>query len=177
MAFSLPLLAVVWVSTFNAYDRFTTTREISQLQQFTEIAVQAGTLVGQLQSERGLSLIYLESQQPMFQARLQSARASTDHHLVQLKAQLNNAGYPITHTVFFQNIELTTQALSGNRFRNIRRSVDDHDTTEADIDFHYTQPILDINRQISQLSALTSQNELGRELNAYFILNRYRELL
>lgn len=177
MAFTLPLLAVVWVSVFNAYDRYKTVREISQLQQFTRIAVKAGTLVGQLQSERGLSLIYLESRHSMFRERLQSARASTDHHLAQLNAHLHDAGYPITHSVIYQNIDLTALALGGNRLRNIRRRVDTHDTTEADIDFNYTQPILDINRQINQLSALTRQNELGRELNAYFILNRYRELL
>jgi len=174
-AFSLPMLALVWLSVSIGLDRYGTVRKTEQLRSITHLATKTGSLVGQLQRERGMSSVFLESQGQLFADKLQNTRQSTNTHLERLKEQLAKTRYPVTHSTFFQNVRLLAGALIDNDLTKIRSRIDGNQISAHDASGTFTQYILGFNEQISQLSGFTSHNGIGRTLNAFFIMNRLRE--
>lgn len=176
LAFTPLVIAVVWMTFFSAADRYQVTRDLERLERHTSLAVEAGNLVGQLQRERSTSITLLESDNPAkLREYLREARAATDNHLTSLRVQLDQ---PMSRSAGSSYLsDLRTLSHSLNELAGIRSDIDQATTTSDKTDQYFTSRIEQLNSLIGRLSAMTEHNQIGRKLNAYFILNRLKELL
>lgn len=175
MAFALPVLSVVWMSVAGGLERLQTVRNVTTMEGFANLATSSAALVSQLQWERGVSAVYLASHGLLMAAEMEQARQHTDDHIAHLKAALANIETTRGPQDYAQNLSVILQTL--NNRKEIRYLVDHREVTPDEIASYFTRRIESFNKKVGELSALANQNRIGRNLNAYFILNRLRELL
>jgi len=176
LAFTPLVVAVVWMTFFSAADRYQVTRDLERLERHTSLAVEAGNLVGQLQRERSTSITLLESDNPAkLRDFLREARAATDNHLTSLREQLDQPMPRSASSSYLSDLRTLSHSL--NELAGIRSDIDQATTTSDKTDQYFTSRIEQLNNLIGRLSAMTEHNQIGRKLNAYFILNRLKELL
>ena len=175
LAFTLPVIAVVWMSVFNGVELYRASQNIEQLEQHTNLAVDAGLLVGAIQRERGFSSIFIESRGALYHQPLQETRQATDQQLATLKAKLSQTEFKGSLSAFEKNLHNIAGALAS--LPDTRERIDSLAISGEDTRSYFTRHVDAFNEQISHLSAQTDLNHIGRKLNAYFILNRLKELL
>lgn len=175
LAFTLPAIAVVWMSAFGAVERYRATQNMVLLERHTHLAVAAGHLVGSIQRERGISSIFLESGGILYRRQLQETRRSTDRQLDALNAKLSLNPGKLPRSDF--ELSLGGIAAELANLPAIRERIDSRQISVGEGRTYFTRYVDAINEQISYLSAQTSLNHIGRKLNAYFVLNRLKELL
>jgi hypothetical protein len=176
LAFTPLVVAVVWMTFFSAADRYQVTRDLERLERHTSLAVEAGNLVGQLQRERSTSITLLESDNPAkLREYLREARTATDNHLTSLRVQLDQPMPRSASSSYLSDLRTLSHSLY--ELADIRSGIDQETTTSDKTDQYFTSRIEQLNNLIGRLSAMTEHNQIGRKLNAYFILNRLKELL
>ncbi|WP_113907657.1 EAL domain-containing protein [Aliidiomarina celeris] len=175
LAFVLPVIAIVWMSVANILELQQRTQELKLLRAQTRIAVDAGRLIGRLQRERGLSIITVESGLPQYRTQLVIAREETDAMRGELSALLREHKGHSAGEDFLENLGRIKNTLED--LSQFRQRVDTSAVNLEQIYSYYTLPIQRFNNVLGALSSDTYYNSIGRELNAYFILNRFRELL
>jgi len=163
------------MSVAGGLERLQTVRNVTTMEGFAYLATSSAALVSQLQWERGVSAVYLASHGLLMANEMESARQQTDDHIAQLNAALSNVESTQRPQAYTQNLSVILQTL-GNR-KEIRYLVDHRELTPDEITSYFTRRIESFNRKVGELSALATQNSIGRNRNAYFILNRLRELL
>lgn len=175
LAFTLPVLVIVWVSISNILELRQAAAQLSRLNSNLQIVVAAGQLVGALQQERGYSVLWLKSSEQRFSDKLQRSRMQTEQSLRLLQQQLSRSSPQNTHSVVYQNVQEVLRMLSGRV--TLRQRLDARAVAENAVLEFFTAPIIAFNNQISRLSRDVTHPDFARQLNAYFILNRLRELL
>lgn len=163
------------MSVFNGMELYRATQSIEQLELDTHLAVQAGILVGAIQRERGFSSIYLESRGALYQQQMTDARQFTDQQLAILKTKLSQTAELASPSDFEQNLRTITETLAS--LPDFRTPIDTLRMSGEEARSYFTQQVDVFNEQISHLSGQTDLNHIGRKLNAYFILNRLKELI
>ena len=163
------------MSVFNGMELYRATQSIEQLELDTHLAVQAGILVGAIQRERGFSSIYLESRGALYQQQMTDARQFTDQQLAILKTKLSQTAELASPSYFEQNLRTITETLAS--LPDFRTPIDTLRMSGEEARSYFTQQVDVFNEQISHLSGQTDLNHIGRKLNAYFILNRLKELI
>jgi diguanylate cyclase (GGDEF)-like protein/PAS domain S-box-containing protein len=175
IAFALPILSVIWMSVAGGLERLQTVRNVKEMESFARLATLSAALVSQLQWERGVSAIHLASQGQLMADKLGPARESTDNHIIRLQQALVQESKGPGRSSYNQGFSVILQSL--NNRREIRYLVDHRELSADEITAYFTRRIESFNRKVGELSAQATQNRIGRTLNAYFILNRLRELL
>ncbi|MTJ00887.1 EAL domain-containing protein [Idiomarina piscisalsi] len=135
----------------------------------------AGQLVGTLQRERGLSVLITDTGTERLRSRLVQSRERTNQQLINLKQKLGSVDITSETKALHQGLKLATDALG--QLPVMRERVDNEQATPDEILQFYTAIIRQTNSQLNELARDLSIVSLSREVNAYFILNRLRELL
>ncbi|WP_157803480.1 EAL domain-containing protein [Idiomarina sp. X4] len=135
----------------------------------------AGQLVGTLQRERGLSVLITDTGTERLRSRLVQSRERTNQQLINLKQKLGSVDITSETKALHQGLKLATDALG--QLPVMRERVDNKQATPDEILQFYTAIIRQTNSQLNELARDLSIVSLSREVNAYFILNRLRELL
>lgn len=175
MAFILPVIAIAWMSAVRGIDLYQTVDQTRLLESNTQLAVKAGLLVGSLQRERGLSAIYLEGSDLLPSGQLEATRAETDQHLGSLQSILSGSAPKEQRTEFSEALRHILNDLTG--LPEVRDRVDGRQTSADEIQRYFTSHIEKTNSLIGELSNQAGASQIARKLNAYFILNRLKELL
>lgn len=175
LAYILPVIAIIWMSVFRGIELYQTVDNIRQLKRNTNLAVEAGLLVGSVQLERGLSAIYLDGLNAVQVQKLEPARRETDKYLGSFQSTLSapiNQQQPSGFTLALSDIG---QSLA--KLPEIRQRIDSRQVSADDMLLYYTRHIERINGLIARLSGQADDAQIARKLNAYFILIRLKELL
>ncbi len=176
LAFTPLVIAVAWMTFFSAADRYQITQNLEKLERHTSLAVETGNLVGQLQRERSTSITFLESiRQTRLREHLQEARTDTDSHLTALRVELSQP-MPMSASSSYLS-DLRTLSHSFTKLTDVRSAIDQATATSDEVNQYFSTRIEQLNNLIGRLSTMTDHNQIGRKLNAYFILNRLKELL
>ena len=176
LAFTPLVIAVAWMTFFNAGERYEATHRLEKLERHSVLAIEAGNLVNQLQRERGLSTMLLENENAhALRRQLDNARQITDSHRTSLGVALSTPMPRGASSSYLADMRTLSHSLSG--LANIRENIDSRATTPDTTEAWFTDHISHFNELIGQLPAMTEHNQIGRQLNAYFVLNRLKELL
>jgi len=176
LAFTPLVIAVVWMTVFNAIERYQVTQNLHQLARNTTLALEAGQLISQLQRERGLSAIFLDSGgDSTFKKQLNEARERTDSHYAALRVELSKPMPRGANSPYLS--DLRTLSHSSAKLPSVRSGIDRLQITPDEVSPFFTHHIERLNSLIDRLSTMTENNQIGRMLNAYYVLNRLKELL
>ncbi len=175
VALLLPVIVIVWISVFNILELRQSVAQLSRLTTDLKLVTEAGQLVGNLQQERGYSVLSLKSGDPKFQQRLSTSRQASSQQLQQLQQALAETPVDDQQSAIYKNLVEILRSLA--RLDDIRERVDNRSVTAGQIVGYFSAPVDQFNAQISRLSRDTNVSSFARQLNAYFILNRLRELL
>ncbi|MGM0629672.1 MAG: EAL domain-containing protein [Pseudomonadota bacterium] len=174
-ALFLPVIAIIWMSGSNILELRQSVKSLDALNDNITLVTAAGQLVGTLQRERGLSVLITDSGAERFRSRLAKSREKTNQQLAHLKEQLNSVDINSTTKPLYQSLKITVDALA--QLPVIRERIDKEVATAEEATQFYTSVIQQTNSQLSELASDLPIVSLSREVNAYFILNRLRELL
>lgn len=176
LAFTPLVIAVAWMTFFSAAERYQVTHDLEQLERHTSLAIEAGDLINQLQRERSASTTYLErNQETRILEHLQEARAATDRQRTALQVKLSQPMARGANSSYLSDLRTLSHSFSD--LPNIRTEVDQKAIDYSELEHYFTNRIERLNNGIGDLSTMTDNNQIGRKLNAYFILNRLKELL
>ncbi|MGM0907212.1 MAG: EAL domain-containing protein [Pseudomonadota bacterium] len=174
-ALFLPVIAIIWMSGSNILELRQSVKSLDALNDNITLVTAAGQLVGTLQRERGLSVLITDSGAERFRSRLAKSREKTSQQLANLKEQLNSVDINSTTKPLYQSLKITVDALA--QLPVMRERIDKDVATAEEATQFYTSVIQQTNSQLSELASDLPIVSLSREVNAYFILNRLRELL
>jgi diguanylate cyclase (GGDEF)-like protein/PAS domain S-box-containing protein len=175
LAFLLPVLVIAWVTASNILQLSTSVSQIDRLKSNLALTVDAGQLVGNLQDERGYSVLRLKTGASAFGQRLQQSQQRTDTVLAALEQRLESTTPAHRQSATYKNLSEILRDLS--QLKEIRSQITTATINSNEVIAFYSKPIAAFNQQISRLSRDVRVPEFARQLNAYFILNRLRELL
>lgn len=175
LALSLPMIVICWVTASNIIELRKTVRQLDKLNHHLALTVDAGKLIGQLQSERDYSLLWLKSKGAQFKQRMSESREATDASLLDLQNKLTKVPEGYQQNAVYKNLTEIIRQLT--KIPDIREQVEQRSVDDSFVNAFYTPPIVAFNDQISRLSRDVTVSSFARQLNAYFILNRLRELL
>ncbi|MBL8490168.1 MAG: nitrate- and nitrite sensing domain-containing protein, partial [Rhodocyclaceae bacterium] len=86
---AIPLLGMLWVSTWNTVEKATLARDMGRLQNLVEVSTSIGALVHELQKERGMSAGFLGSKGANFRDELKAQRLVSDKSTGDLQSALS----------------------------------------------------------------------------------------
>lgn len=174
-ALLLPVIAIIWMSGSNIIELRQSVNRLDALNDNITLVTAAGQLVGTLQRERGLSVLITDTGTERLRSRLLQSRERTNQQLINLKQKLGSVDITSETKALHQGLKLATDALG--QLPVMRERVDNERATPDEILQFYTAIIRQTNSQLNELARDLSIVSLSREVNAYFILNRLRELL
>lgn len=175
LALSLPIIVICWVTASNIIELRQSVTQLDRLNHHLALTVDAGQLVGELQNERGYSVLWLKSGNATFKARMEQSRRSTDTSLAHLRQKLAAIPNAYQQSAVYKNLSEIIRGLT--KTSDVRAQIDQRSVNSDFIISFFTRPITAFNDQISRLSRDVTISRFARQLNAYFILNRLRELL
>lgn len=204
LALGLPLVAIIWMTTSGALDRHKEASNLREVETLSRLAVQVGSLVHQLQVERGMSHGYLGSRGSTFFDALPVARAATDRELHQLLDHLDQydlafleryqeqtpvqwAPSPVSNSetpasgpeeidVFHSMLDLGVIIRELEDLSEVRQQLDDFTISAQKARDYYTRVNLQLHSLIARLAQHPRQVAINRQLTAYHTLMMYKEL-
>jgi len=96
-AVALPLLVMLGLGLLSSYERWTTARHMARLEELSRFATQVGDLVHEMQRERGMSAVFINTGGKQLAAEVPPQRQLTDQRLAvvrQAVARLALEAYP-----------------------------------------------------------------------------------
>lgn len=175
VAFALPVAAILWMSIANALELRKTAEKLQTLNNSIALISNAGKLLGSLQNERNASVLYSASDKPQFKDALAASRRQTDQQLQRLNQQLTATEGHYRQLALYRNVNEIVRGL--DKLPELRSDIEQKKLTYRQVKSAYSSPIQQFNQQISMLSRDVSKADFSRALNAYFILNRLRDLI
>ena len=205
MALGLPVMAVVWMTTTGAFERYREMVELREVETLSRLSVQIGSLVHQLQFERGLSYVYLGSEGRAFYEHVQEARAATDRQVDELQYYLrqNELTFlvdrpelqglsdpqdvrPFGITEMQERFEKAgSESLRHylmdvieklQRLADVRQQIDALAISAQQALTYYTEANWRMNDLIARLAHSSPQPPINRQLAAYYSLMMYKDL-
>ena len=205
MALGLPVIAVFWMTATGVFERYREVVELREVETLSRLSVQIGSLVHQLQFERGVSYVYLGSGGSAFHEQLRAARAATDERTDELQKYLRQNDLtlpgsrpdlkglsdpqdvlPVGITEMQERFE---KASSGSlrhylvdilqKLRSlpeVRQRIDELDISGQRAMEYYTEANWRMNDLIARLAHHSPQPAINRQLAAYYNLMMYKDL-
>jgi len=157
---AVPLIGMLWVSTWNTIEKMALSREMGHLQNLVGVATRVGALVHELQKERGMSAGFIGSKGANFSSELPTQRAASDQRRKELADAL--ASFDAAH---FGNA-LTAAISQANQqlgaLNDKRQAVTSLTIPGPEAISYYTQTIAGLLSIPGQLAALSPDKDIAR---------------
>ncbi len=157
-------IALAICSAFVVFDSFNRYRDGDQSREIAEFSIQLGSLIHELQKERGMSAGYIGSKGADFKDQLAQQRSISDQKLSQLQAHMKTISDASVRTSFAR-IDLSELPSSREKISNL----------QVKEPIYYTQQITKIINAIATLSTYPKNQEVRNALNAIFIFTAAKE--
>ncbi|MGY6566864.1 MAG: methyl-accepting chemotaxis protein [Halomonadaceae bacterium] len=153
-------------------DRHHMANNMQQVDRFTELSVQLGGLIHELQVERGLSVGFIGSRGEAFGERLAAQRSRVDDQLADYHRAWDGIG-----TSGDSEIDLRREEINAllAELRTTRQAVDTLRMRDLDALDYYTEINSRLAENVGRLSSLSNAGELSRALGAYYSLLEIKE--
>ncbi|CAM4070139.1 methyl-accepting chemotaxis protein [Vreelandella rituensis] len=174
MVLTLPLLALIWFAFNGISERQGVVQELDRLQGMTEVARRAGMLIHQVQLERGMTAGFLGSEGKSFNTRLPNQRPMTDQAIAAFRQELDQLNREALTENAQERIDHTLRRLDATR--NIRPQVDSLSIATNDVLAHYTGINNALMEVVGELSHLTNNGDVTRQLATYYSLLEAKDL-
>jgi methyl-accepting chemotaxis protein len=109
----IPLVALLYFAVAEIWHKAATAREMTALEDLTELDIQIGGLIHETQKERGLTGGFMNSKGQKFAAELRAQRAETDKRVAALKEHLTTFNAAKFGSRFKEDLELGLSKLAG----------------------------------------------------------------
>jgi len=175
-AFTPLVVAVVWMTVVSGIERYQITQNLEKLERHTTLAIEAGNLASELQRERDISVLRLSTGGSVgLPNRLEAAREATEHRRTSLQVALSKPMPRGANSTYLSDIRTLSHSL--NELASLRPAIDQLTATPEQAREFFTRHIEQLNELINRLPAMAENNQIGRKLAAYSVLNRLKELL
>ena len=161
----LPFLAFVGVMSWLVIERTSTAHTLSEMREIAALGTKIGTLVHNLQIERGMSALYLGSKGTKFADEIKAQRASTDS----VKQIFTDAAAEISSRLTAPEAIARLQR-AADKLKSIdktRSDVSAQTIGAADSTAYYTQTITDLLSVIDGMVSLTPNATMVRDVLGY----------
>lgn len=174
LVLALPLIAMTWLAMSGIWERKELVSEMSHLQEMTVLSQYAGSLVHELQRERGMTAAFLGSKGQNFRTDLPVQRRNTDERLSEFNTYTASLTYADGDTAVQEQVTQANNLLSA--LTTHRQRVDRQELTGEQSNAYYTEINNFLISIVSQLTFSVEQGEVIRQLNAYYNLLNIKEL-
>ncbi|WP_409524115.1 methyl-accepting chemotaxis protein [Nitrincola sp. MINF-07-Sa-05] len=162
---ALPVLGMLWLGVSSFLGQLQQYNEMRQVERLAHYAGHTGQLIHQLQSERGLSAVFLGRTSTGDQDALAAQRRLTDTAMQELEAFLEHLDAASISHDFERLIQQEMQHLS--QLQRHRASIDSRQISLPNSSTWYTQTISSLLHSVSFIAAVTAEPEIAHQLLAY----------
>ena len=170
---AVPLIGLLWVSTWNTVERIRLTREMGHLQSLVVVATRVGALVHELQKERGMSAGYLGSKGANFAKELPVQRDASDVRRKELATTLSGFDPAYFGAELSSQLTEAKQMLDG--LDEKRKGVTGLSMSGPEAIGFYTKTIASLLAIPAQLTELSSDKDIASQASAYGALLQAKE--
>jgi len=170
---AVPLIGMLWVSTWNTVEKMALSREMGHLQNLVGVATRVGVLVHELQKERGMSAGFLGSKGANFSNELPTQRAVSDQRRKELAdalAGFDAARFGNTLTAAIGQANQQLGALADKRQAVMGLAIPGPEAIG-----YYTQTIAALLSIPGQLATLSPDKDIARQGSTYAALLQAKE--
>jgi hemerythrin-like metal-binding protein len=160
----VPMCGLLAMSCVALLEKYRVWTEMTHLEQLAELAPEVSALAHELQRERGGSAIVVSSKGMQYADELTRQRQATDAQLSKLKELLDENGAAYGGTIE-KSATTTFSALS--TLQETRSAVDGHTIAVPDMAAYYTRPIRLLLQIVDDMSPLSHDAEITRNIIAY----------
>jgi methyl-accepting chemotaxis protein len=170
---AIPLLGMIFVSTWNTADKMMLSREMGHLQGLVTVATRVGALVHELQKERGMSAGFIGSKGANFANELPVQREAAEKARKDLANVL--AGFDAAHfgANFGGLLTKANKALDG--LGEKRKAVTAMTIPGPEAIGYYTRTIAELLAIPGELAALSPDKDIARLASSYSALLQAKE--
>ncbi len=173
IVFSVAIGGLLIFSGINIFEKVTFSNSLNRLLVLKDLAIVSNDLVHELQKERGLSAGYLGSSGQEFQNELTNQRKEVDKKISEVNKFLKALDVKIFSSEFQNSLSNALSKL--NEISNVREKINYISLSSTDSFAYYTNTIDKILTFISEISKVSTDSELTRELTAYINLSKAKE--
>ncbi|SFH83355.1 methyl-accepting chemotaxis protein [Modicisalibacter xianhensis] len=174
LALVLPVLAMLFFAGNGIVERQRVVSSMDRLQSLTALAQQAGSLIHELQRERGMTAGVLGSGGDNFAIELREQRPITDAQAAALLSRLDTLDTDYLSEDLASQVDVARQRLSATV--DLRRRVDKLAVPVAEALSHYTGINAALMDLAGKLSHMVDEADIARRLAAYYQLLEAKDL-
>ncbi len=169
----IPLLALGYLSTVTLIHRNKALHEAQSLISLGHFAVAAGSLIHELQSERGMSAGFISSQGKRFTTELPQQRLKSDLRFTQLQQLLTDP----QHTALAQQMEpaLTPLLAQIDKRQSLRQQIDQLTLPVTESSAFYTGTIGQLLTLLIDKGSRSSHGDYNRQASSYGLFLQLKE--
>ena len=166
MMLLLPLAMALYFSAFALIESWNQNRALERIQLLAEVAVDASSLVHELQKERGLTAGFLGSKGEKLGSELAQQRRTADQRLETYQQRVAGLDKTALWPAFNQQLELIAERIAA--LPKLRQRVSDQSIPLKEALGQYTGGNADLLQIVSLMALQTDDIELANRANAYY---------
>lgn len=162
---SLPLVGLIYFSFINVMDKSAVATEMNAVQSLSGLAVKAGALVHEMQTERGITAAFISSKGQNFTSELIAQRSNADARLAEMTTFLGT----FDTSAYGKDFENKLTAVRGklNSLTSIRNQISSLGINENEATGYYAELNEGLLGLLGGMIELTSNGEILRSIGAY----------
>jgi len=166
-----PILGLLIFSIWNVADHYKQLQGLNKTESLTRLAVKVGTLVHEIQKERGYSSGYLNAKGEKFGEDLKKQRQKVDSEIAAVNAFVSQNGSDVAAVKSC----LDAAASSIEKMKSTRDGIDTVKLSPVDAFSYYTGLINSYTDVIGAVSTTADKHEVMRQATAYFAFVKAKE--
>lgn len=173
---AIPALAMLYFAGSVGLDKANVARSMAQMESQIHLAVKIGTVVHEMQNERGMSLIFLASKgtkRKKLSDKLINQQAKVDKTILVLNAAIKDYAASNQQASFRSAFDEVSGHLAA--LKKMRSSIAPLDTEAKDLFIYYNQTIHSLLDATSKVAALSNNSDVSRMVVAYVALLKSKE--
>ncbi|WP_231566439.1 methyl-accepting chemotaxis protein [Litchfieldella xinjiangensis] len=165
---------MTWLAAAGILERQQIASQMGHLQEMAKLGQNAGSLVHELQRERGMTAAFLGSEGRNFRAELPGQRQATDQQIDNFRQYLSSIEFDARDRVIAEQVDKALVLLSETG--SIRQRADDLAIKGEVSSAHFTALNAELIKFVSKLTFGVDNAEVARQLTAYYNLLYIKEL-
>ncbi|RCV91306.1 methyl-accepting chemotaxis protein [Billgrantia montanilacus] len=174
LALLLPLLAMTWFAASGVLERQQVTSDMTDLQEMTRLSQQAGSLIHELQRERGMTAGFLASEGQSFRDALPDQRRTSDNQLDTFQHYLANVDLTALDPALADRIDAVLERMQ--QTPQLRQRIDQLTVESGEAIGHYTQINSGLITAVGRMALAKKEGSVATRMAAYYNLLQTKEL-
>lgn len=173
LALALPLLVLLWLAGSGILERQQFASNMADMQRLTDLAYASGSLVHELQVERGMSVGFLSSRGERFATQLPEQRSQVDGRLASFRSFAAETEAMSADPRVADYVRAIEQRLAD--IVRLRPGIDRLEVNQAEVIETYTGLVEGLLGLVGRISSFTNEGRVSSRLAAYHALQSLKE--